>query len=150
MAPHELFQEVSSVPAAIASIRAFLAVSALRGWPTKARDAPQAYIQTRIDNPGRSKTWIRLPRSWWPASWFTANGEPKYSDPICPLKRSLYGRPKSRAIRKKHLATILEELGWERVAAYLGTRVQKKIKVLLAVYLDDLLMTAPPSHEKKL
>ena len=39
VAPRELFQEVSSAPAAMASIRAVLAVSALRGWPTKARDA---------------------------------------------------------------------------------------------------------------
>ena len=51
---------------------------------------------------------------------------------------------------KKHLATILEELGWERVAAHPGTWVHKETKALLAVYVADLLMTAPPSHEKEL
>ena len=150
VAPHELFQEVSSAPAAMASIRAVLAVSALRGWPTKARDAAQAYIQARIDNPGCPKTWVRLPKPWWPASWFTANSEPKYWDPVCPLERALYGHPESGAIWEKHLATILEELGWERVAAHPVTWVHKKTKALLAVYVDDLLMTAPPSHEKEL
>ena len=134
----------------MASIRAVLAVFALRGWPTKARDAVQAYIQARIDNPVRPKTWERLPKSWWPASWFTANGEPKYLDPVCPLERALYGHPESGAIREKHLATILEELGWEHVAAHPGTWVHKKTKAPLAVYVDDLLMTAPPSHEKEL
>ena len=150
VAPHELFQEVSSAPAAMASIRAVLAVSALRGWPTKARDAAQAYILAGIDNPGRPKTWVRLPKSWWPASWFSADGEPKYWDPICPLQRALYRHPKSGAIWEKHLATILEELGWERVAAHPGTWVHKETKALLAVYVDDLLMTAPPPHEKEL
>ena len=48
------------------------------------------------------------------------------------------------------MATILEELEWERVAALAGTWVHKKTKALLAVYMDDLLMTAPPSHEKQL
>ena len=74
VAPHELFQEVSSAPAAMASIRAVLAVSALRGWPTKARDAAQAYIQARNDGPGRPRTWVCLLKSWWPQwppSWFT-------------------------------------------------------------------------------
>ena len=150
VAPHELFQEVSSAPAAMASIRAVLAVSALRGWPTKARDAAQAYIQARIDGPGRPRTWVRLPKSWWPASWFTEAGEPKYWDPVCPLQRALYGHPESGAIWEKHLSGILEELGWERVAAHPGTWVHKETKALLAVYVDDLLMTAPPSHEKEL
>ena len=150
VAPHELFQEVSSAPAAMASIRAVLAVSALRGWPTKARDAAQAYIQARIDGPGRPRTWVRLPKTWWPASWFTEAGEPKYWDPVCPLQRALYGHPESGAIWEKHLSGILEELGWERVAAHPGTWVHKETKALLAVYVDDLLMTAPPSREKEL
>ena len=151
VAPHELFQEVSSAPAAMASIRVVRAVSALRGWPAKARDAAQAYIQARIDNLGRPNTWVRLPNSWRPAFWFTENGELRYLDPVCPLQRALYGHPESGAIwGKKHLASILEELEWERVAAHLGTWVHKETKALLAVYMDDFLMTAFPSHEMEL
>ena len=150
VAPLELFQEVSSAPAAMTSIRAVLAASALRGWPAKARDAAQAYIQARIDNPVRPKTWVRLPESWWPTFRFMENGEPKYWDPVCPLQRALYGHPESGAIWEKHLASILGELGWERVAAHPGTWVHKETKALLAVYVDDLLMTALPSHEKEL
>ena len=150
VAPHELFQDVSSAPAAMASIRAVLAVSALRGWSVKARDAAQAYIQARIDGPGRPRTWVCLPKTWWPASWFTENGEPKYWDPVCPLQRALYRHLESGAIWEKHLAPILEELGWECVAAHPGTWVHKETKALLAVCVDDLLMTAPPSHEKEL
>ena len=150
VAPHELFQEVSSAPAAMASIKAVLAVSALRGWSVKACDAAQAYIQARIDGPGRPRTWVRLPKTWWPASWLTENGEPQYWDPVCPLQRALYGHPESGAIWEKHLSSISEELGWERVAVHPGTWVHKETKSLLAVYVNDLLMTAPPPHEKEL
>jgi hypothetical protein len=150
VAPHELFQEVSSAPAAMNSIRAVLAVSALRGWEVKARDAAQAYIQARIDGPGRPKTWVRLPKSWWPSSWFDSKGQSKFWDPVCPLQRALYGHPESGAIWEKHLASILEDLGWVRVPAHPGTWVHDSTKALLAVYVDDLLMTAPPTHQESL
>ena len=67
-----------------------------------------------------------------------------------PFQRALYGHPESGAIWEQHLSSILEELGWERVAAHPGTWAHKETKALLAVYVDDLLMTAPPSHEKEL
>ena len=55
-----------------------------------------------------------------------------------------------RSHLEKHLSTILEELEWKRVAAHPGTWVHKKTKALLAVYVDDLLITASSSHEKDL
>ena len=71
------------------------------------------------------------PKTWWPASWFTEAGEPKYWDPVCPLQRALYGHPESGAIWEKHLSGILEELGWERVAAHPRTWVHKETKALV-------------------
>ena len=112
---------------------------------------PHKYIQARIDGPCRPRIWVRVPKTWWLASWFTENGEPpKYWDLVCPLQRALYGHLESGAIWERHLSSILEELGWGRVAAHLAIRVHKETKALLAVYVDDLLMTAPPSHEKGL
>ena len=46
------------------------------------------------------------------------------------------------------MATIFEELGWEHVAALPGTLVHKRTKARLAVFVDDLLMTTPPFHER--
>ena len=40
------------------------------------RDAEQAYVQSSIRGPGRPSCWVRLPRAWWPSSWFDRNGEP--------------------------------------------------------------------------
>jgi hypothetical protein len=39
---HELFQELSQTPAAMGSVRAALAIAALRGFYPKVRDATQA------------------------------------------------------------------------------------------------------------
>ena len=60
----ELFQEVSQTPAAMVTVRAALAIAALKGMEPKVRDAQQAYIQARIDGPGRPECWVRLPRQW--------------------------------------------------------------------------------------
>ena len=114
VAPHELFQEVSSAPAAMASVRATLAVGALRGWRPMMRDAAQAYIQASIVGPGRPATWVRLPRSMWPPEWLTKDGKPIYSDPVVPLLKALYGHPESGALWEKHLASILTELKWKK------------------------------------
>ena len=48
------------------------------------------------------------------------------------------------------MASILEELRWQRVAAHPGTWVHKENMALLVVYVDGFLMTAPLSHETKL
>ena len=149
-APHELFQEVASAPAAMASVRAVLAVAALRGWTPKMRDAAQAYIQARIDGPGRPKTWVRLPKAWWPSSWYDSKGEPLYYDPVCPLVKALYGHPESGAIWEKHLAAVLTGLGWVKVPSHPGTWIHSETSAILAVYVDDLLMAAPADHEAKL
>ena len=91
---HEFFQEVSSAPAAMMTVRSLLAASAMRGFTPKVRDAAQAYIQSSIDGPDRLATWIRLPRAWWPAAWFDSKGEPKLTDPVVRLRKALYGHPR--------------------------------------------------------
>ena len=114
-AAHELYQEISSTPAAMATVRGALGIAALRGYKAKMRDAVQAFIQARIDGPGRPKTWIRLPKAWWPKSWFDDQGRPLYFDPVVPLCRALYGHPESGALWDKHLRGILRKLGWSKV-----------------------------------
>ena len=144
IAPHELFQEISSAPAAMASVRATLAIGALRGWRPMVRDAAQAYIQARIDKPGRPATWVRLPKSMWPGAWVG-----KYTDPVVPLQKALYGHPESGALWEQHLSKILLNLSWQKVDAHPGMWVHPSGAVL-AVYVDDLLMVAPPGQEKTL
>ena len=147
---HELFQEVSSAPAAMMTVRSLLAACALRGLDPKVRDAAQAYIQSSIDGDGRPATWIRLPRAWWPPEWFHADGSPKFVDPVIRLRKALYGHPEAGALWEKHLKKILTELGWAPLDSHPGFWVHIETGALLAVYVDDLLLGAPADKEKRL
>eukprot|EP00972_Heterocapsa_arctica_P092010 13569012-Heterocapsa_arctica.AAC.1 len=51
------------------TVRAALGLTALCSFASKVRDATQAFIQSRINTPDRSETWVRLPKQWWPAGW---------------------------------------------------------------------------------
>ena len=109
------------------------------------RDAAQAYIQARIDGPGRPATWVRLPKHMWPEHWHG-----KFKDPVVPLRKALYGHPESGALWEKHLAGILTKLGWAKIDSHPGVWYNQKDDAVLAVYVDDLLMVAPPALEAKL
>ena len=141
----ELYQEVSQTPAAMQTVRAALAVAALRGFTPKVRDATQAYLQSRIDTPGRPTTWVRLPKAWWPATWGT-----KYRDPVVKLRLALYGHPESGALWDKHLGAILKALGWRKLEVHPGLWLHDVTKAILTVYVDDLMMASDPKDEAKL
>jgi len=146
----ELFQEVSQTPAAMVTVRSAMAVAALKGMEPKMRDAQQAYIQARIDGPGRPETWVRLPKQWWPASWFGPSGEPLYRDPLVKLQKALYGHPESGALWDKHLGRILTDLGWTRIENHPGMWIHPASGAVMTVYVDDLMMAAPKEHEDSL
>ena len=133
----------------MASVRATLAIAALRGWRPMMRDAAQAYIQASIVGPGRPATWVRLPRYMWPPEWFDKDGKPIYADPVVPLLKALYGHPESGALWEKHLSFILITLGWKKCDSHPGIWIHTSGAVL-AVYVDDLLMVAPRDKEEKL
>ena len=118
--PYKLIQEVASAFAAMASIKCVLDVPSLRGWPAKARDAAQAYIQARIVNTDCPKTWFRLPKSCWTASWFTAKGRAREHRPCLPARLSKVCSNRVRRCFGKHLTSILSELRWECDAAHPG------------------------------
>ena len=145
----ELYQEVSQAPAAMQTVRAALGIAGLRGMIPKVRDATQAYIQARIDTEGRPETWVRLPRQWWPAEWYNADGAPRFADPVIKLRLALFGHPESGAPWDKHLSGILKGLGWRRLHEHPGFWIHKSSAVM-TVYVDDLMMAAPADLEQKL
>ena len=149
-APHELYQEISQTPAAMNTVRAALAIAALRGFTPKVRDATQAYIQAVIDKAGRPRTWVRLPKAWWPDHWYDTSGVPLYYDPVVVLVRALYGHPESGALWDRHLRVILVRLRWRRVESHPGLYVHEVTMAVLVVYVDDLLLAAPPAEEARL
>ena len=140
-AAYELFQEVSGPPATMTDARIALAAAALTGKVASFRDAEQAYIQAHIDTPGRPKTYVRLPKSWWPQHWHG-----RFTDPCVPLSRALYGHPEIGALWVKHLATVLGGLNFEKVDGHPGVWWNPKSSSLLIVYVEDLLLVAGSSE----
>ena len=78
----------------------------------------------------------------WPPEWLTKHGKPLFSDPVVPLLKALYGRPKFGALWEKHMASILTELMWKKCGFHPGILIHASGAVL-AVYVDNLLMVAP-------
>ena len=48
-------------------------------------DCVRAYVQAPMKG---TKTYIRLPKAWWPKHWAG-----RFRDPICQLLQALYGHP---------------------------------------------------------
>ena len=76
-----IYQEAGTTPSNMATAHRAMGVGALKGSTVTTADAKKAYIQSDIDVPGRPRTWVCLPKSLWPKSWFNADGSPKYRDP---------------------------------------------------------------------
>ena len=149
--PWMLYQEVGATPSSMASAHAAMGVGALKGSKMTTRDAKKAYIQSFIDAPGRPRTWIRLPRFLWPKSWYNADGSPKYKDPVCVLKRALYGHPESGAIWDKKMRKVMKECGFLPVAeGSPGVFYNPTLSAEMIVYVDDFILISPEAHENKI
>jgi hypothetical protein len=152
---HELFTEVAQTPASLTSARAALAAGALKGHRGTVRDATTAYLQASLkthkpDGTALPTQWVRLPRSWWPATWFNKDGTSRFYDPVVQLRKALYGHPESEAIWDKHLGQRLKSVGWLPVSNQPGCWHHAATESTLVVYVDDLLMVAAREHEQAL
>eukprot|EP00971_Amphidinium_carterae_P351600 6492186-Amphidinium_carterae.2 len=148
---HELYKQLGSSPACMGSARTVAGVCSAFGHKLSMRDVSQAYLQSDIDGKGRTPTYIMLPREVWPDSWFDDAGNPRYKNPVCRLKKALYGHPESGAVWEKHLEKVLKKLGWRSCDGIASTWVrenkQSRCCSCLVVYVDDLLLAAPSEEQ---
>ena len=93
---------------------------------------------------------LRSIKAWWPDHWYDTSGVPLYYDPVVVLVRALYGHPESGALWDRHLRVILVRLRWRRVESHPGLYVHEVTMAVLVVYVDDLLLAAPPAEEARL
>ena len=111
-------------------------------------DAIKAYTQVRLDNleallgvtegkEVQAVTWISLPPSRRPRSW------EKIQDPVCILKRNLYGHPLAGLIWEKHCQKSIQAAGFELISGWECLFVHKSKKLFLSVYVDDFRMAGP-------
>ena len=138
-----IFQELSSSPAAIHSTNANIAYGLIPGHKSTLADAQRAFVQALLK--AKNKTWVTIPRTLWPDHWHG-----KYDRPMCLLVKALYGHPESGGHWENHLTEAVLALGGVPVADQPSNFWFVKEKLLLTVYVDDLLLSGPENNHDDL
>eukprot|EP00971_Amphidinium_carterae_P336445 6472816-Amphidinium_carterae.3 len=143
--PIDLYTEMSNSPTTLAAARACIGAGVSDGHTVSVRDVSQAYIQCMLDL--QVKTWVELPKCFWPPEWYNEQGQPRFERPCCVLVKALYGHPVSGGAWERHLGRVLKSMNWSQVHGLSGVWMCPVNKggqhATLAVYVDDLLLTAP-------
>jgi len=134
-----VYQELSANPTSIQSANCNMAYGCFPGNKTTTADAVRAYVQAKLRS--KSKTWVRIPKELWRPEWHG-----KFTQPMCLLEKALYGHPESGAHWEEHLTKAIKALGGEPVEGHPSSFFVKKTKLLLTVYVDDLLLSGPASE----
>ena len=87
---------------------------------------------------------MAVPRELWPKHWHAAG----FKRPVCVLEKALYGHPESGAHWERHLTDAVEAMGGVAVPGHPSSFWFEVEKLLLTVYVDDLLLSGP-SHAHK-
>eukprot|EP00973_Karenia_brevis_P054546 7580146-Karenia_brevis.AAC.1 len=70
--------------------------------------------------------------------------------PVCRLVKALYGHPESGTHWEKHLTEAIERCGGAPVGNHPSSFWFPNTKLLLSVYVDDLLLSGPSKLHDKL
>ena len=136
-----VFQEIAASPSAIFTINSNQAYGLLPGHKSTTADAEQAYLQAELKS--QYPTWVLIPKELWPKHWHG-----KYYKPMCRLYKSLYGHPESGGHWENHLKERILKIGGEPVQNHPSTFWFPESRLLLSVYVDDLLLSGPSDkHE---
>ena len=129
------FAELGRVPSTMTACRVLLIVFAIvRDAVILQSDCLRAYVQATMRGP---KTYIRLPKPWWPKEWAG-----RFVDPVCELKRALYGHPHAGDFWGDKFEAELKRLGFVEVEGWTSVYVlypNGELAVAFIVYVDDLL-----------
>jgi len=138
-----VFQEMSSSPTAIQTANANIAYGCIPGHSSSTADAIRAYVQSLLKS--KHKTWVRIPPELWPSHW-----RGKYHAPMCLLVKALYGHPESGGHWENHLTEAIRHCGGAPVINHNSSFWFEESKLLLTVYVDDLLLSGPTDRHNEL
>ena len=120
-----------------------MAYGALPGHGTSTADAVRAYVQSLLKS--MHETWVAVPIELWPAEWKKAG----YKRPCCRLIKALYGHPDSGAHWEAHLTEAIIANGGKLVPTHPSTFWFPDQRLLLTVYVDDLLLSGPVAQHSR-
>lgn len=135
-----IFSDLSSAPSSMEAAKAVDAYGLFPGNVVEQSDAEQAYIQSDL---GGTPSYVRLPRERQPAAWKNMR------DPVCRLRKALYGHPDAGGYWEKHCEKHMRKCGFVAVPDWRSVYWNEKLKTLLAVYVDDFTMAGPKANVKE-
>ena len=128
-------------PTSVTTTNSTIAYSTQPGHSITTADAVKAYVQAHLKS--EHPTWIALLPELWPEEWKNRG----YRKPMVRLIKALYGHPESGAHWEKHFEEIPRDpkncFDAVSVEAHPTTYWIPKEKLLLTVYVDDLLLVGP-------
>jgi hypothetical protein len=130
-----VFQEMSSRPTTVVAVNVSVAYGCLHGYKVSVADAVKAYVQSDLKS--KNPTYIEIPKHLCPLEWR------KMHKPVCKLVKALYGHPEAGAHWERHLEKIVREMGGDRVPSHPSLFFFPEKKLLLTIYVDDLLLAGP-------
>ena len=131
-----VFHTLSASPTTIHISNSIIAYGCLPGHKTTQADAIRAYVQSVLKS--KNETWVSIPKEFWPEHWHG-----KYRRPTCILRKALYGHPESGGHWERHLTKAIRAIGGQPVPNHPSTFWIPESKLLLTVYVDDLLLSGP-------
>ena len=132
-----LFRELKSIPATIATVHIVLWYGLRPKHKSTIADARKAYLQAPLgtDVP----TYVILPRETWKPHW-----SKRYHRVAARLRKALYGHPTSGDDWGDYLdSVVVVHLQGERVEGWPSLWFIKSCEVLVAAYVDDLVVSGP-------
>ena len=137
-----VFQELTASPTTVQSANSNIAYGCLEGNETQQADAVRAYVQALLKS--KHATWVRIPKELWPEEWHKRG----LRRPMCLLKKALYGHPESGAHWERHLHEAVVACGGKAIESHPSSYWFEKLKLLLTVYVDDLMLSGPKGNHK--
>ncbi len=132
-----LFEQTASHPSSMCAARNAVAYGMIcEDGVVLQTDCDKAYIQSKFDGP---ETWVRLPKKWWPKG----KGWENIEDPVCRLVMNLYGHPRAGNGWERHAEAVCKKHGFRPVPEWPSVFWHPDRKVVLVVYVDDLVAAGP-------
>jgi hypothetical protein len=147
---YAVFSEQSASASQMAAAKFMDAIARFPGNDGEDSDARAAYTQVELaDVPNllnrhnkdtQADTWITLPKNRRPQSW------DNIQDPVCLLKRNLYGHNLAGLIWEKHCHKHVYAAGFQKVPGWECLFVHKTMTVFLSIYVDDFRMAGQAAN----
>ena len=136
-----LFTEYQSTAATIEAAKGAAMYSCFPGHNIEVRDVEQAYIQADMQG---TPVWIVLPEELWTTEMWAMHARGECL--VVRLDKALYGHKNSGFDWQEFCDAACRDVGFELVgASWPSVYFHEATKVLLIVYVDDMLMSGP-SH----